>query len=223
MIPFKYPASRGDSYLEFYDEYVKPLFEHDLIDGNLHLKEPRIMTKMEEEIVRGRFGVVDDMDTYAKLGKHYKLSPERIRQYEMKLYRRLRHPMRKKIVSEMISGKIIPKIVYNDEDVMKQHVCDNPLFDYHCRSCFNKGNINTIRDIIQHGQSGIRRKLFGGKHVQSKVREVLKNLGIELPYHEASNDINFNKAMNYISKIDDIQKLCDLRLEISNILAEKIK
>ena len=35
--------------------------------------------------------------------------------------------------------------------------------------------------------------------------------------------MNYNKAMKYISKIDDNVLLYDLRLNISNIIVEKIK
>jgi hypothetical protein len=223
MIPFKYPSRRNDDRLEFYDKYIKPLFDHDLINGELHLKEPRIISMREEDIIRSRFGATGNMFTYVELGEKYKITPSRIRQIEDKIFRKLRHPARKKIVDGIISGEIIPKTVYNNLDVMKQHVCDNSAFDGHCINCFNTANIKTVGDIVRLGQSGIRRKLFGGDHVQNKIKEVLNGLGVNFPYHTESNNVNYNKAMKYISKIDDNVLLYDLRLNISNIIAEKIK
>ena len=54
-----------------------------------------VLTDREREVLELRFGLVDGRDyTLEEVGKHFKVTRERIRQIEAKALRKLRHPTR---------------------------------------------------------------------------------------------------------------------------------
>jgi RNA polymerase primary sigma factor len=59
------------------------------------------LSNREADIIRMRFGIDQDKPmTLEEVGQHYGLSRERIRQVEMKAMRKLRNPLRTKILKE---------------------------------------------------------------------------------------------------------------------------
>lgn len=61
------------------------------------------LPKKEADIVRHRFGLMDgNAKTLEEIGQIYNLSRERIRQLEAKALRKLRHPMRSKMLKEVL-------------------------------------------------------------------------------------------------------------------------
>lgn len=61
------------------------------------------LPKKEADIVRYRFGLIDgNVKTLEEVGKIYDLSRERIRQLEEKALRKLRHPVRSKMLKEVL-------------------------------------------------------------------------------------------------------------------------
>ena len=53
------------------------------------------LSRKEAEIIKKRFGIGDDVShTLEEVGKHFKVTRDRIRQLEGKALRKLRHPQR---------------------------------------------------------------------------------------------------------------------------------
>jgi RNA polymerase primary sigma factor len=61
------------------------------------------LTEREEKIIRMRFGIgVGSEHTLEEVGKHFNLTRERIRQIEIKALKKLRHPVRSKVLREYV-------------------------------------------------------------------------------------------------------------------------
>lgn len=61
------------------------------------------LTGREEKIIRMRFGIgVGSEHTLEEVGKHFKLTRERIRQIEIKALKKLRHPARSRMLREYV-------------------------------------------------------------------------------------------------------------------------
>jgi RNA polymerase primary sigma factor len=61
------------------------------------------LTEREEKIIRMRFGIgVGSEHTLEEVGKHFNLTRERIRQIEIKALKKLRHPVRSKVLKEYV-------------------------------------------------------------------------------------------------------------------------
>ena len=61
------------------------------------------LTEREEKIIRMRFGIgVNSEHTLEEVGKHFKLTRERIRQIEIKALKKLRHPARSRQLKEYV-------------------------------------------------------------------------------------------------------------------------
>jgi RNA polymerase primary sigma factor len=95
-------AAVGDSDDACFGDFVedKGADNPSVVAGNSLLKERLndvlgTLTERERRIVEMRFGLVDGYGrTLEELGKHYKVTRERIRQIEAKALRKLRHPTR---------------------------------------------------------------------------------------------------------------------------------
>jgi RNA polymerase primary sigma factor len=61
------------------------------------------LTEREEKIIRMRFGIgVGSEHTLEEVGKYFSLTRERIRQIEIKALKKLRHPVRSKVLKEYV-------------------------------------------------------------------------------------------------------------------------
>ncbi len=61
------------------------------------------LTEREEKIIRMRFGIgVGSEHTLEEVGKYFNLTRERIRQIEIKALKKLRHPVRSKVLKEYV-------------------------------------------------------------------------------------------------------------------------
>lgn len=76
------------------DKYIK--------ESNRQIIENVLSTldKREAQVLRLRFGFEGEGLTLEEVGEHYNLSKERIRQIELKAFRKLRHPARLKALKE---------------------------------------------------------------------------------------------------------------------------
>ena len=88
-----------DSHLEDFIEDKASLIPLDsVIQQELKLQVRKViesLSKKEAEIIKKRFGIGDDVShTLEEVGKHFKVTRERIRQLEGKALRKLRHPQR---------------------------------------------------------------------------------------------------------------------------------
>ncbi len=88
-----------DSHLEDFIEDKMSLIPLDNViqqELKLQLKKAlNSLTKKEAEIIKRRFGLIDGFSqTLEEVGKHFKVTRERIRQLEGKALRKLRHPAR---------------------------------------------------------------------------------------------------------------------------------
>ena len=65
----------------------------------------RSLAKRQQEVLLLRFGLLDHVErTLEEVGRHFKLTRERIRQIEAKALRNMRHPTRLRVLSEMLDG-----------------------------------------------------------------------------------------------------------------------
>ena len=100
--PISMQATVGDSDEACFGDFIedKSAENPSVETGNRCLKEnlDRVLgtlNERERRIVEMRFGLVDGYGrTLEELGKHYKLTRERIRQIEAKALRKMRHPTR---------------------------------------------------------------------------------------------------------------------------------
>ena len=61
------------------------------------------LTEREEKIIRMRFGIgIGSEHTLEEVGKYFNLTRERIRQIEIKALKKLRHPVRSKVLKEYV-------------------------------------------------------------------------------------------------------------------------
>ena len=66
----------------------------------------RSLAEREKEVIILRFGLLDGVQrTLEEVGRHYKLTRERVRQIEMKALKNLRHPTRLRQLREMADGE----------------------------------------------------------------------------------------------------------------------
>jgi RNA polymerase primary sigma factor len=66
----------------------------------------RSLAEREKEVIILRFGLLDGVQrTLEEVGRHYKLTRERVRQIEMKALKNLRHPTRLRQLREMAEGE----------------------------------------------------------------------------------------------------------------------
>ena len=85
------------------DTKSSPIEENLELEANHQIIESVLSTlsNREADIIRMRFGIDQDKPmTLEEVGQHYGLSRERIRQVEMKAMRKLRNPLRAKILKE---------------------------------------------------------------------------------------------------------------------------
>src|SRR5881394_1877229 len=100
--PISLQATVGDSDDACFGDFIedKSAENPSITTGNRLLKENLdhvlgTLNERERRIVEMRFGLVDGYEhTLEELGKHYKLTRERIRQIEAKALRKMRHPTR---------------------------------------------------------------------------------------------------------------------------------
>ena len=65
----------------------------------------RSLAKRQQEVLLLRFGLLDHVErTLEEVGRHFKLTRERIRQIEAKALRNMRHPTRLRVLREMLDG-----------------------------------------------------------------------------------------------------------------------
>jgi RNA polymerase primary sigma factor len=63
-----------------------------------------VLTERERQVLEMRFGLRDGKDyTLEEVGKHFKVTRERIRQIEAKALRKLRHPTRSRHLRDYLS------------------------------------------------------------------------------------------------------------------------
>lgn len=66
----------------------------------------RSLAEREKEVIILRFGLIDGVQrTLEEVGRHYKLTRERVRQIEMKALKNLRHPTRLRQLRELSDGE----------------------------------------------------------------------------------------------------------------------
>jgi RNA polymerase primary sigma factor len=64
------------------------------------------LSKREAQVIRLRFGIDDgDFHTLERIGRKLGVSRERIRQIEKRALKKLRHPSRALVLSELISNR----------------------------------------------------------------------------------------------------------------------
>ncbi len=96
-------GSDEDSHLEDFIEDKASLIPLDtVIHQELKTQVRKVidsLTRKEAEIIKKRFGIGDDNShTLEEVGKHFKVTRERIRQLEGKALRKLRHPQRSHVL-----------------------------------------------------------------------------------------------------------------------------
>ncbi|UCD35489.1 MAG: RNA polymerase sigma factor RpoD, partial [Nitrospiraceae bacterium] len=88
-----------DSHLEDFIEDKSSLIPLDMVIHRELKEQVRkvidTLTRKEADIIKKRFGIGDDVSlTLEEVGRHFKVTRERIRQLEGKALRKLRHPQR---------------------------------------------------------------------------------------------------------------------------------
>jgi len=110
--PISLQATVGDSDDACFGDFIEDKSAENPSDttGNRLLKENLdhvlgTLNERERRIVEMRFGLLDGYGrTLEELGKHYKLTRERIRQIEAKALRKLRHPSRSRRLRAFLDG-----------------------------------------------------------------------------------------------------------------------
>jgi RNA polymerase primary sigma factor len=67
----------------------------------------RSLTEREKEVLILRFGLLDGIQrTLEEIGRHFKVTRERIRQIEAKALRKMRHPTRMRQLQGLFEGQV---------------------------------------------------------------------------------------------------------------------
>jgi RNA polymerase primary sigma factor len=111
--PISLQSPVGDSDETAFGDFIedKSAENPSIVTASAHLKERLnevlgTLTERERRIVEMRFGLVDGYGrTLEELGKHYKVTRERIRQIEAKALRKLRHPTRATQLKGFLEGE----------------------------------------------------------------------------------------------------------------------